>query len=142
MEPPPGADPGRSLYESEAAAVRGGAAGHPGLEPGVSGSRARRVYRIPLMAIEWCMERIAGIEPASSLWKSVALPLSYIRMVAPAGSEPASAAFQATANPSQLESHEVGKQGLEPCPPGPRPGALTLTLHPGELPLNTVETRG
>src|SRR5580698_4469765 len=62
--------------------------------------------------------------------------------VAPAGSDPASAAFQATANPSQLESHEVGKQGLEPRPPGPRPGALTLTLHPGELPLNTVETRG
>jgi hypothetical protein len=52
MEPPPGVEPGRSLYESEAAAVRGGVAGHPGLEPGVSGARARRVYRIPLMAIE------------------------------------------------------------------------------------------
>jgi hypothetical protein len=25
----------------------------------------------------------------------------------------------------------VGKQGLEPRPPGPRPGALTLTPHPG-----------
>jgi hypothetical protein len=50
--------------------------------------------------------------------------------VAPAGSDPASAAFQAAANPSQLESHEVGKQGLEPRPPGPKPGALTLTPHP------------
>ena len=34
--------------------------------------------------------------------------------MAPAGSDPASAAFQAAANPSQLESHRVGKQGLEP----------------------------
>jgi hypothetical protein len=32
-------------------AVRGGMAGHPGLEPGNSGSRARRVCRIPPMAI-------------------------------------------------------------------------------------------
>jgi hypothetical protein len=34
-------------------AVRGGVAGHPGLEPGSSASRARRVCRIPLMAIEY-----------------------------------------------------------------------------------------
>ena len=27
----------------------------------------------------------------------------------------------------------VGKQGLEPRPPGPKPGALTLTLHPVNL---------
>src|SRR5258705_159673 len=52
-------------------------------------------------------------------------------MVALAGSDPASAAFHAAANPSQLESHRVGKQGLEPRLPGPRPGALTLTPHPG-----------
>ena len=32
-------------------AVRGGVAGHPGLEPGNSGFRARRVCHIPLMAI-------------------------------------------------------------------------------------------
>ena len=32
-------------------AVRGGVAGHPGLEPGDSGFRARRVCHIPLMAI-------------------------------------------------------------------------------------------
>jgi hypothetical protein len=38
--------------KAEPQAVRGGVAGHPGLEPGVSGVRARRVYRIPLMAIE------------------------------------------------------------------------------------------
>jgi hypothetical protein len=33
MEPPPGADPGRPLYESGAAAVRGGVAASPGFEP-------------------------------------------------------------------------------------------------------------
>ena len=32
-EPPPGADPGRPLYESGAAAVRGGVAAHRGFEP-------------------------------------------------------------------------------------------------------------
>jgi hypothetical protein len=34
MEPPPGADPGHPLYESGAAAVRGGEAEEPGFEPG------------------------------------------------------------------------------------------------------------
>lgn len=47
MESPPGADPGHPPYEGGAAAVRGGKAGHPGFEPGNSGSRARRVYRFP-----------------------------------------------------------------------------------------------
>src|SRR5262249_50304599 len=51
MEPPPGADPGHPPYEGGAAAVRGGKAGHPGLEPGNSGFRARRVCQIPPMAI-------------------------------------------------------------------------------------------
>ena len=27
----------------------------------------------------------------------------------------------------------VGKQGLEPYPPAPKAGALTLTLHPANL---------
>jgi hypothetical protein len=49
-------------------------------------------------------ERIAGIEPAFSVWRTAALPLSYIRVV-PAGTEPASAGFQPAANPSQLENH-------------------------------------
>jgi hypothetical protein len=46
VEPPPGADSGRPLYESGAAAVRGGDAGEPGLEPGVFWVRARRVARL------------------------------------------------------------------------------------------------
>ena len=43
MEPPPGADPGRPQYESGAAAVRGGVAGEPGLEPGLFWVRTRCV---------------------------------------------------------------------------------------------------
>ena len=35
------------------------------------------------------LERIAGIEPASSARRAVALPLSYIRTVGPAGNDPA-----------------------------------------------------
>ncbi len=46
VEPPPGADPGRPLYESGAAAVRGGIAGEPGLEPGLFWARTRRVARL------------------------------------------------------------------------------------------------
>jgi hypothetical protein len=34
MEPPPGVEPGHPRYEGGAAAVRGGEADHPGLEPG------------------------------------------------------------------------------------------------------------
>ena len=48
----------------------------------------------------------------------------------PAGIEPACAGLQPAANPSQLETLMVGKQGLEPRLPGPKPGALTLTPHP------------
>lgn len=74
----------------------------------------------------------------------------------PAGIEPASPGFQPSANPSQLGIHvvglpfnrqptarspshlprpgglTVGRQGLEPRPPGPKPGALTLTPHPAD----------
>ena len=50
------------------------------------------------------LERTRGIEPRSGAWKASALPLSYIRPVAPAGSDPASPGFQPDANPSQLES--------------------------------------
>ena len=44
-------------------AVRGGKAGHPGLEPGSSGFRARRVCQVPLMAIG---VREVGVEPTSA----------------------------------------------------------------------------
>ena len=50
---------------------------------------------------------------------------------------------------SQLESHGreawsgsmVGKQGLEPYPPAPKAGALTLTLHPANLSVSRCRWR-
>lgn len=54
------------------------------------------------------MERI---ELSLSVWKTDVLPLNDIRLA----TEPL-----------------VGKQGLEPRPPGPKPGALTLTPHPAK----------
>ena len=56
------------------------------------------------------MERI---ELSSSVWKTEVLPLNDIRT--------------------------VGKQGLEPRPPGPEPGALTLTPHPAEVEMAGIE---
>jgi hypothetical protein len=69
MEPPPGADPGHPPYEGEAAAVRGGNAGHPGFEPGNSGSRARRVCRFP----QWPL----GAEGASRTRKPRGIPVPF-----------------------------------------------------------------
>ena len=54
------------------------------------------------------MERI---ELSLSVWKTDVLPLNDIRLVT---------------------GPLVGKQGLEPRPPGPKPGALTLTPHPAK----------
>ena len=56
------------------------------------------------------MERI---ELSLSVWKTEVLPLNDIRT--------------------------VGKQGLEPRPPGPKPGALTLTPHPVEVEMAGIE---
>jgi hypothetical protein len=74
MEPPPGADPGHPLYESGAAAVRGGKAGHPGLEPGNSGFRARRVCRIPPMAIGYGRSESNAQAARFELARSARLP--------------------------------------------------------------------
>ena len=46
MEPPSGADPDHPPYEGGAAAVRGGKAGEPGLEPGLFWARTRCVARL------------------------------------------------------------------------------------------------
>lgn len=40
------------------------------------------------------MERPEGIEPSSSVWKTVALPLSYSRLEPSAGFEPATRCLQ------------------------------------------------
>ena len=63
--------------------------------------------------------------------------------VAPAGSDPASAAFQATANPSQLESHASGYPDLHRASSGPKPDGSLPTLYPGyEGRAATDTTRG
>ena len=62
----------------------------------------------------------------------------------PDGIEPSSRAFQTRANPSQLEAHSmrfsgvathlVGLQGIEPCLPAPKAGALPVHDSPfGEV---------
>ena len=86
LEPPPGADPGRPPYEGGAAAVRGGKAGHPGFEPGNSGSRARRVCHIPPMAIG-CGRRESNAQAARSELARYTSSL-HSRMVRHQGLEP------------------------------------------------------
>lgn len=44
----------------------------------VEGSHKSR--RLSSLSWKKILERIAGLEPASSAWKAVALPLSYIRL--------------------------------------------------------------
>ena len=76
------------------------------------------------------MERMRRLELLSLAWKAKALPLDDIRIVGPAGIEPAYTGLRPVANPSQLETLCVGKQGLEPRPSVPKTDALTLTRHP------------
>jgi hypothetical protein len=54
--------------------MRGGEAGHPGLEPGNSGIRARRVYRIPPMAIKYGRREPNARAASFELVRSAALP--------------------------------------------------------------------
>src|SRR3954454_7982562 len=52
--------------------------GATGLEPAVSCSQSRRASHYATPRFTDC-ERTTGIEPASSVWKTEALPLSYVR---------------------------------------------------------------
>jgi hypothetical protein len=61
--------------------------------PGSKPPRPSPAQRRPLAYIT--LERIRGIEPRSSAWRAAALPLSYIRLVAPAGNDPACSRFSA-----------------------------------------------
>ena len=65
MEPPPGADPGHPLYESGAAAVRGGVAAHRGFEPRLTLSESA-VLPVERMGTAPTKHRVgeAGFEPA------------------------------------------------------------------------------
>jgi len=60
------------------------------------------------------LERVKGIEPSSSAWKAVALPLSYTR----AGGQQSDAGNQAVGlsddRPLLLVPGMVGEVGLEP----------------------------
>ena len=53
------------------------------------------------------MERKAGIEPASSAWKAVTLPLSYIRVAWVGGIEPPSVVLETTTLPLSYTRTEV-----------------------------------
>ena len=55
------------------------------------------------------------------------MPFGHIRMVGPAGSDPASAAFQAAANPSQLESHPSETAESNCVYPVPGTGGLAIS---------------
>ena len=60
VEPPPGADPGHPLYESGAAAVRGGVAAHRGFEPRSAQSDCA-VLPVGRMGIEWALSAEGAI---------------------------------------------------------------------------------
>src|SRR5687767_12695498 len=63
------------------------------------------------------MERVKGIEPSSSAWKAVALPLSYTRLLKPGSGMQASDFFPSISDPCSLPSvhrRVVGEVGLEP----------------------------
>ena len=74
-----------------------------------------------------------GIEPRSPVWRTGVIA---VRPVGHGGSSlNRTGIFRASTGCSavELKSHLVGKQGIEPRLPGPRPGALTITRHPGAL---------
>jgi hypothetical protein len=129
--------------------------GMTGLEPASCGcpDRCSRANRATSRR-----EPHAGIEPAFSAWKADTLAVVLVRqLITRATARSRTWTFRVSAgrsfqlsyggkmseagagnrNPEYLSlsrprgySRLVGKQGLEPRPPGPGPGALTLTRHP------------
>jgi hypothetical protein len=80
-----------------------------GLEPRFSGLRVQCFTRIARGA--W--SRTGESNPDDLLGGQTSSPLDQYGIVVPAGTAPASAAFQATANLSQLENREVGMERIE-----------------------------
>lgn len=78
------------------------------------------------------MEPYRGVEPRSSAWKAVVLAVRPVRRGGSPLNRPGTSRASAARDSDFTKEPEVGKQGLEPRPPGPRPGALTLTRHPVE----------
>jgi hypothetical protein len=127
MEPPPGADPGLPPYEGGAAAVRGGEAGHPGLEPGNSGFRARRVCRIPLMAIE-CGRRESNAQ--ATRFELVRYASSrHSRMVRREGIEPPTVGLRIHSSTAELAARERMRR-IELPSAAWKAAALAIRRHP------------
>ena len=88
---------GRWRSRAVRAASGGAVVGATGLEPAVSCSQSRRAshYATPRQTAGpgvrpgAACERMTGIEPASSVWKTEALPLSYIRAPSDRAGRPA-----------------------------------------------------
>jgi hypothetical protein len=70
----PGSNRAIRRTKAKPQAVRGGEAGHPGLEPGNSGFRARRVCRIPPMAIGYGRSESNAQAARFELARSARLP--------------------------------------------------------------------
>src|ERR1700757_697004 len=89
-------------------------------------SLAIRVLPALLVPVTESLERVAGIEPASSAWKAAALPLCYTRLA------------KAALPHSPLLRRVVGEVGLEPTKP------LQQRIYsPPPLPLGTFpQARG
>src|SRR6201993_3365118 len=88
-------------------------------------SLAIRVLPALLVPVTESLERVAGIEPASSAWKAAALPLCYTRLA------------KAALPHSPLLRRVVGEVGLEPTKP------LQQRIYsPPPLPLGTFPQAG
>ena len=81
-----------------------------------------------------CLQRLephAGIEPAFPAWKAGTLAVVLVRR-GDSGWDRTNGllGFNQALIPTELQSHQSGSRDSNPVHPGPKPGALTLTLHP------------
>ena len=77
------------------------------------------------------LEPHAGIEPAFPAWKAGTLAVVLVRR-GDSGWDRTNGllGFNQALIPTELQSHQSGSRDSNPVHPGPKPGALTLTLHP------------
>ncbi len=91
------------------------------------------------------LERVAGIEPASSAWKAAALPLCYTRQAAGSRRLPVSgsgAPYSSLKAPtSKLIARMVGEVGLEPTKAYARGFTVPPLCHSGHSPKHAMEFR-
>src|ERR1700710_1774547 len=77
------------------------------------------------------LERVAGIEPASSAWKAAALPLCYTR-VSPLDADEPLGVVSKRVRPNRLRV--VGEAGLEPAKAYARGFTVPPLCHSGHSP--------